>query len=346
MQFSRTTTERINAADLMRLRLEEQIEKADSDRAEAKRARDESEDALLDAIGESRQEIAEAEEELKGTPKDNDEAQRPILRKLERIKTACTEQVMKLEADFRRRDEKFQVCDREARSLKKQQKDIVERVLQLIADAREGSSLFENPEEQAALGTSWRDVHIADLMGDAFPELKKDVHAVAELIREEEGIRTYRMERPDSPLLVFKGVCVIDAPVDRVLSVCLDAERADEWIGLVSESRVLRWIDGDRAYVQLTRFDLPWPVRDRAFVSSKSRSTPRRSRRRSCTARAPISSRSRGPSSAARMARPSVSSRSTVAPGPTSRASASPTREARFRRGSSTGRAGPCRIEA
>lgn len=88
-----------------------------------------------------------------------------------------------------------------------------------------------------------------------------------ELIRDEDGIQTYRMRRPDSPLLVFKGEGVIDAPVDRVLSVCLDADRATEWIGMVSESTVLRWVDDGRAYVQLTRFDLPWPVRDRAFVS-------------------------------------------------------------------------------
>ncbi len=88
-----------------------------------------------------------------------------------------------------------------------------------------------------------------------------------QLIREGDGIRTYRMERPDSPLLAFKGEGVIDAPIDLVLSVCLDAERADEWIGLVSESAVLRWLDDHRAYVQYTRFDLPWPVRDRVFVS-------------------------------------------------------------------------------
>jgi len=52
-----------------------------------------------------------------------------------------------------------------------------------------------------------------------------------------------------------------------VLSVCLDAERAGEWIGLLSESAVLRWLDDGEADVQLTRFDLPWPVRDRVFVS-------------------------------------------------------------------------------
>ncbi len=103
--------------------------------------------------------------------------------------------------------------------------------------------------------------HAADAPGDA------DSHGAWVLIRDDDGIRTYRMDRPDSPLLAFKGEGVIDAPIERVLSVCLDAERAGEWIGLVSESAVLRWLPGSRAYVQLTRFDLPWPVRDRVFVS-------------------------------------------------------------------------------
>lgn len=88
-----------------------------------------------------------------------------------------------------------------------------------------------------------------------------------ELIRNEDGIRTHRMQRPDSPLIVFKGEGVIDAPVDVVLSVCLDAKRAREWVSLLSQSEVLRWMEDERAYVQLTRFDLPWPVKDRAFVS-------------------------------------------------------------------------------
>jgi hypothetical protein len=88
-----------------------------------------------------------------------------------------------------------------------------------------------------------------------------------ELIRDDDGIRTYRIQRPDSPLLAFKGEGVIDAPIDLVSSVCLDAERAGEWIGLLSESVVLRWLEEGRGYVQFTRFDLPWPVRDRVFVS-------------------------------------------------------------------------------
>ncbi len=88
-----------------------------------------------------------------------------------------------------------------------------------------------------------------------------------ELIRDDEGIRTYRKALPGTPLLAFKGEGTIDAPTELVLSVCMDAERAGEWIGLVSESAVLRWVEEGDAFIQFTRFDLPWPVKDRVFVS-------------------------------------------------------------------------------
>jgi len=87
------------------------------------------------------------------------------------------------------------------------------------------------------------------------------------LTRDEQGIRSYEKKQADSPLLSFKAEGVIDAPIDLVLSVLLDAERSDEWISHLSESSVLRWIEEPGEFVQLSRFDLPWPVMDRMFVS-------------------------------------------------------------------------------
>jgi hypothetical protein len=87
------------------------------------------------------------------------------------------------------------------------------------------------------------------------------------LTRDEDGIRSYRLQKEGSPLLLFKGEGIIDAPIDLVLSVVIDAERAGEWIDFLSESVVTRWIEPPGDYVQFTRFDLPWPVTDRVFVS-------------------------------------------------------------------------------
>jgi len=87
------------------------------------------------------------------------------------------------------------------------------------------------------------------------------------LTRDEAGIRSYKMQREGSPLLCFKAEGIIDAPVHLVLSVVLDAERSMEWISYLSESVVLRWVDEPIDYVQLSRFDIPWPVKDRVFIS-------------------------------------------------------------------------------
>ncbi len=88
-----------------------------------------------------------------------------------------------------------------------------------------------------------------------------------QLTRDEDGTRSYRRIRQDSALLAFKAEGVIDAPVPKVLSVLLDAERVLEWIPRMAESKIVRWLDPPREYVQFTRFSVPWPVRDRFFVS-------------------------------------------------------------------------------
>jgi len=87
------------------------------------------------------------------------------------------------------------------------------------------------------------------------------------LTRDEAGIRSYELKQEGSPMLSFKGEAEIDAPIDVVLSVLIDGARSREWIGFLSESVVIRWIDRPRAYVQFSRFALPWPVKDRVFVS-------------------------------------------------------------------------------
>lgn len=85
--------------------------------------------------------------------------------------------------------------------------------------------------------------------------------------RDDEGIRSGEMQREGLPLLSFKAEGIIDAPIDLVLSVVLDTDRSTEWISNLSESAVVRWIDERREYVQFTRVDVPWPVKDRVFIS-------------------------------------------------------------------------------
>ena len=88
-----------------------------------------------------------------------------------------------------------------------------------------------------------------------------------ELTRDEDGILSYKRVVDGSPLLVFRGEGVIEAPITRVLSVALDNERVGEWIPGLAESTVVRWIKEPLEYIQYSRFDAPWPVRDRIFLS-------------------------------------------------------------------------------
>jgi hypothetical protein len=88
-----------------------------------------------------------------------------------------------------------------------------------------------------------------------------------QLTRDEDGIRSYVRASSNSDLLAFKGETTLDAPIDRVLSVVLDADRVGEWIPRIVESTVLRWERGSNEYIQFTRFNAPWPVKDRVFLS-------------------------------------------------------------------------------
>ena len=85
--------------------------------------------------------------------------------------------------------------------------------------------------------------------------------------RDEHGIRVFKRDLPDGKLLSFKAVGVIDAPIDIVLSIVLDQDRFSEWAEDRSSSRVVGWIRKPVEYVSYDRIDLPWPVKDRDFVT-------------------------------------------------------------------------------
>jgi hypothetical protein len=87
------------------------------------------------------------------------------------------------------------------------------------------------------------------------------------LARDDGDIKAYVRQSDDSRLLAFKVVAPIDAPIELVLSVVLDAEHAEDWLPRLRVSEILRWIDEPLSFVQYTEFNAPWPVGDRVFVS-------------------------------------------------------------------------------
>jgi hypothetical protein len=48
------------------------------------------------------------------------------------------------------------------------------------------------------------------------------------LISDSEGVKTYRKEVPDSEIFPLKGVTILNAPIEKVLTLMLDDDRATE----------------------------------------------------------------------------------------------------------------------
>lgn len=86
-----------------------------------------------------------------------------------------------------------------------------------------------------------------------------------EHVDRQDGIEVYRMERPGSSLLAFKGVTVIEAPLAKVLWVLADNDHRTEWVDLCTESRVLEQVS-DTECVIYQRYSLPWYLSDRDYV--------------------------------------------------------------------------------
>jgi START domain len=87
-----------------------------------------------------------------------------------------------------------------------------------------------------------------------------------EQIADKEGVRVYRRSVAGSPLKSMKGVGVVDAPVATVALVLLDDNRAAEWVDSLAESRVVRTVS-PHEYIEYNHVKMPWPVRDREFVT-------------------------------------------------------------------------------
>lgn len=86
-----------------------------------------------------------------------------------------------------------------------------------------------------------------------------------EHVNREDGVEVYRKEVEGSPLVAFKGVTVIDAPLEKLLWVLADNEHRTEWVDLCAESRVLEQVSPFESVIY-QRYSLPWYLTDRDYV--------------------------------------------------------------------------------
>lgn len=86
-----------------------------------------------------------------------------------------------------------------------------------------------------------------------------------EHVSREDGVEVYRKEAANSPLVAFRGVTVMEAPLERILWVLADNEHRTEWIDLCAESRVLEQVSPYESVIY-QRYALPWYLTDRDYV--------------------------------------------------------------------------------
>jgi hypothetical protein len=86
-----------------------------------------------------------------------------------------------------------------------------------------------------------------------------------QFIEDDKGISVYQTEIAGTKLVGARGEAVINAPLNRILFVLSDIERAYEWVDGLKASKVLER-KGILETVVYQEFGLPWPVSNRDFV--------------------------------------------------------------------------------
>ncbi|HSC86414.1 MAG TPA: START domain-containing protein [Polyangiaceae bacterium] len=93
------------------------------------------------------------------------------------------------------------------------------------------------------------------------------VHAAPswEKIDEDEGIKVYSKDIPDSSIVAFRGEALIQQPIEKVLWVLADNEHRTEWVDRLKKSVILER-KGPFDYVVYQHFSAPFPASDRDYV--------------------------------------------------------------------------------
>lgn len=103
-------------------------------------------------------------------------------------------------------------------------------------------------------------------LGMGGPPARADVTGSWQYVREQDGIASYRRERPGAPLSAFRARATFEADVWTVLSILEDVDRACEWTAHCAEMRRLQ-ATSDLEMLVYARMNAPWPVRDRDVVT-------------------------------------------------------------------------------
>ncbi len=86
-----------------------------------------------------------------------------------------------------------------------------------------------------------------------------------ELIRNEDGIKIYNRPKQGSDYNEYRGVAVVNAPMEVVIAVLTDVAANAEWVENVQEARMVKQINNYTS-ISYIAIDSPWPVANRDLV--------------------------------------------------------------------------------
>lgn len=86
-----------------------------------------------------------------------------------------------------------------------------------------------------------------------------------EEVKNQDGIRIYTRQATDSPIVMAKGIVVIDATPEAIMQVLDDNASHPMWIPYLKVSRQLQAV-ADKERLEYNLFDAPWPASNRDFV--------------------------------------------------------------------------------
>ncbi|MCX7678837.1 MAG: START domain-containing protein [Spirochaetes bacterium] len=84
-------------------------------------------------------------------------------------------------------------------------------------------------------------------------------------VKNSDGIKIYTRPTPGSPLDEFKGIAIIDSPIEVIVEVLRDVEAQPEWMADCIEAKVLKRIS-ENDYLVYSMNRAPWPVSNRDVV--------------------------------------------------------------------------------
>ncbi|MCF6148312.1 MAG: hypothetical protein E3K37_06605 [Candidatus Kuenenia sp.] len=91
------------------------------------------------------------------------------------------------------------------------------------------------------------------------------IQAEWKMFTEKDGIQVYKGVVKGCPVVAFKGIAVIDAPLVKVMTVLCDVERKTEWVHYLAETRIIKEFSSQKR-IEYHRTVPPWPVAQREFI--------------------------------------------------------------------------------